>query len=121
MITLASGQNVQIQASVANAAYYTLFGCEVPNGGGAPAYKVLAFGEITVASSYVTVYTAPAATQAFISHLKVSNNSASPFNFYVTGTANIAYGFVCPASGEASFDADGWHIFSASALGPTPV
>lgn len=117
MITLATGNTLRGKAGTAAVIAYTLFGDRkdtIQN------YEPIAQGLLP--SSTTILWTVPASTQGLISEIALVNTSVSDVagvTFYVNGTAatnQITGTISIPAGGTATYNGDGWKIYSATGI-----
>lgn len=117
MITLATGNTLRGKAGTAAVIAYTLFGDRKTT---TQNYEPIAQGLLP--SSTTILWTVPASTTGLISEIALVNTSVSDVagvTFYVNGTAatnQITGTISIPAGGTATYNGDGWKIYSATGI-----
>jgi hypothetical protein len=116
MITLSPADTLAGIAGTATAITATIFGMEL--NAGVETYKRLAQSQLGLAAA--TLYTAPAATQAFVKAIHLANVTANPvggislFNGGTATTNQITGTFTIPANGFAIIDDSGMQVYDAN-------
>lgn len=116
MIVLEAGQTLRGIAGTASVISCTVDGMELASG--AETYKTLAQAQL--GATVGTIYTVPAATQAFVKSIHLVNTSASAVTgvkLFVGGAVaanQITGSFTLPPNGWAVFEENGWNVYDAA-------
>jgi hypothetical protein len=120
LYTIPAGSTLQGKAGSATTISYSIFGLERDTSGPSPVgtYTKLAQGQL--GTSVGVLYTAPAATSAFVKSIHLVNTNTSTAitaQLYVDGSDNahaITPAITIPKGGWADYVDDGWHVYDAN-------